>query len=57
MGSDVGGDGLVEGATTNSVDVEVQIATIANQNRLEVVRILGRIIRYIEDGRTAVLPL
>ena len=57
MGSDAGGDGLTEAATTQSVDVEVQIAVIANQNRLEVVRILERIIRYIEDGRTAVLPL
>ena len=58
MNSDAGGNGLVEGSSTNSVDVEVQI-NLSNSwvNRLETIKILEQVIRYIQDGRTAVLPL
>lgn len=58
MDSTAGGDGLVEGTSTNSVVVEVQVNTTSlTPTRLEIIKILQQIIRYIEDGRTAVLPM
>ena len=58
MDSTAGGDGLVEGSSTNSVDVEVQINLASSRvTRLEAIKILEQVIRYINDGRTAVLPL
>ena len=58
MDSTAGGDGLVEGSSTNTVDVEVQINLGSSRvTRLETIKILEQVIRYINDGRTATLPL
>lgn len=49
--------GVVEGASTGSTDVELRIDTGKSLTRLEVAEIVGRLLFYLQDGRTAVFPL
>jgi hypothetical protein len=54
-GEDLSPDNATEGAATGSKDVELRIDTSKFTSRLDAVLIAEAIIRYIQDGRSAVL--
>lgn len=56
MGSDVGGD-VAEGASTQATDVELRIDTGKSLTRMDVTNLTEALLRYLQDGRTAVFPL
>lgn len=56
-GADLSPDKATEGASTGSTDVELRIDTSKSLTRSEVTEIAGAILRYLNDGRTAVFTL
>lgn len=56
-GADLSPDKATEGASTGSTDVELRIDTGKDLTRNEVTDISEAILRYLNDGRTAVFKL
>jgi hypothetical protein len=53
-GADLSPDKATEGASTGSTDVELRIDTSKSMTRQDVNLITEAILRYLNDGRTAV---
>lgn len=49
--------GIAENSSTNSTDVELRIDTGKGLTRNDVTNLTEALLRYLQDGRTAVFPL
>lgn len=54
---DVQSGGITEGASTGSTDLEIRIDTGKGWTREEITRTTKRLLDYLNDGRTTIMPL